>query len=136
MYICYAYIRLDTLRTYMLNGGFFTTFSPDNENIWRFEHTNLLIAIISPQEGTALKVGEMLKVRARMPDLSSAGLKLNERIIENKNGLSGGWVNFNNYLFESNDADNLTISIDARNGHNAEINIPTVRVQVAPNWKH
>ena len=128
---CYAYINLETLRDYMVSGNFFTSFTPGNEGVWRFTHTNPLREITAPREGESFKVGDTLTVRAAIQDVREANLIINGQTVERRTGLSGRNVVFIGHQLTDNNIGNTTIGVTARNGHDADVHVPSVRINVS-----
>jgi len=128
---CYAYISLETLRTYMLSGGFFTGFAPNMPaNVWSFTNSVPLAEITSPQHNEHFQVDETLIVRASLQDVREATLTINGRTIEAQTGLSGRNIVFGGYMLTDDDIGSLIVGVDARNGSGVAVNLPTVRVNV------
>jgi hypothetical protein len=128
---CYAYINLETLREYMLSGNFFTDFAPNlPANVWSFTHSVALAEITAPQHNENFHAGDILRVRAMVQDVREATLTINGQSIEERTGLSGREIVFNGYQLTESDIGSLRIGVEARNGQNIAVNLPSVRVNV------
>lgn len=130
--ICYAYINLETLRAYMLEYGFFTSFVANMPaNVWHFAHAEPLARITSPSHNEGFHVGEVLTVKASIQDVREATLYINGRTIETRVDLAERDVIFSGYTLTDTDVGNLSISVEALNGQWITVNLPPVQIRVA-----
>jgi len=129
--ICFAYVQLETIWSYMWKAGFFTGFSPNVANMWHFNHIAPLREIVSPLRNTQFYVGDVLRVRAAIQDPAFASLLINGRgIVSQVAGFNGREAGFIDYTLTDDDIGNATIAVDARNGFGQEVLIPSIRVNV------
>ena len=130
--ICYAYISLETLREYMLEHGFFTSFAANMPaNVWHFTHDEPLARITSPSHNESFHIGEVITVKATIQDVREATLYINDRAIETKADLTERDVVFSGYSLTDADVGNLNIRVVAQSGQWITVNLPPVRIRVA-----
>ena len=131
-YRCYAYISLETLRDYMLSEGFFTRFAPNMpSSVWFFAHSVPLAEITAPRHNDNFQVADVIVVRASVQDVREAKLTINGQTIETRTGLSGREIVFSGYTLTDSDVGNLVIGVEAVNGQQIAVNLPSVRVNVS-----
>jgi len=129
---CYAYISMEDLGDFMLGGNFFTEFTANMPaNAWFFSHKSPLREITTPQRNDHFYVGDTLTVRATIQDVREATMLINGNSIETRAGLSGRELVFAGHELTESDVGSLTIGVNARNGHDSEVQIPSVIVNVS-----
>ena len=127
----FAYVSLETIRSFMLSEGFFTSFAPDDANIWRFTYPGVIRGILTPQNDEHFQIGDILTVKVATQDTATASMIVNGRIIESKYNLNGRReIVFNDYELTPNDVGILTISVNARNRGGTHVEIAPVVVRV------
>jgi len=128
----FAYVNLDTVRDFMLSGSFFTGFTPDSANIWRFTYPDTIRGIVSPRDGEFFQVGDILTVKVAIQDTFTASLIINGQNIETKADLGGqNEVIFEEYTLTDSHVGSVSIVVEARNRGGTLVTLPTVRINVA-----